>query len=93
MANRLLLEFANLFANSGDESLLLGRGSNFGEAQGNCLASARREITSIEQNPPGALTSQGYFEGADNLKEFTSAYSKAAKLARERVDRMTVASH
>jgi len=31
VANRLLLEFANLFANSGDESLLLGRGCNFGE--------------------------------------------------------------
>lgn len=37
MANRLLLEFANLFANSGDESLLLGRGCNFGEAQGKYL--------------------------------------------------------
>jgi hypothetical protein len=57
-----------------------------------CMNAAIIEIKDVQQAGGDALSPQGYAEGATQNARFSTAYYKAAKLARERFDRLSVIS-
>jgi hypothetical protein len=57
-----------------------------------CLMAAMIEIKHVEEAGEDALSSTGYSDGAKQHDKFTTAYFKAAKLVRERFNRLSVVS-
>jgi hypothetical protein len=57
-----------------------------------CLMAAMMEIKHVEDAGEDALSSEGYSDGAKQHERFTSSYFTAAKLVRERFNRLSVVS-
>lgn len=57
-----------------------------------CMKAALIEIRHIEDAGAEALSPAGYSDGANQHDRFTAAYFKAAKLVRERFNRLSVVS-